>query len=71
MLKYQLPLPQKKAVFRSKVVAFVMSNGGGHVVIERSPNERGLVCIKRRFGHTNIGRRPCVGQTDTHREKVM
>lgn len=39
--------------------------------MKRTPNERGLVCIKRRVGHTNVGRRPCVGQTGTHMEKVM
>lgn len=69
MLKYELTLPQKEALLRSKVVAFVMSNG--HIVAERSPNATVLVCIKRRIGHTNIGKRPCVGQTDTHMEKVM
>lgn len=69
MLKCQLLLPQKEALFRSKVVAFVMSNGC--IVAERSLNAIVLVCIKRRVGHTNIGKRPCVGQTHTHMEKVI
>lgn len=69
MLKYQLLLPQKEALFRSKVVAFVMSNG--YIIAERSPNAIVLVCIKRRVGHTNIGKRLCVGQTHTHMEKVI